>query len=121
MTGFALRIPAAVVAIGVTLLFILGDLWDRTLSVTSSAIPIAMALPFVLPSSWFRRGAARYVLSTWLVIAAIVFTLRAVYLCWWFYQRQSTNLWWSIAAIQLSMLTAAWLAVFGVFRRSKTH
>jgi hypothetical protein len=121
MTDRVLRIPAAVVAIGVTLLFILGDLWDQTFSVTTSAIPIAVAVPFVLPSPWFRRGAARYVLSTWLVVAATVFTLRAVYLCLWFYERRSTNLWWSVAAIQLCMLTAAWIAVFSVFRRPETH
>ena len=120
MTDFALRAPAAIMAIGATLLLILGDLWlpDRGpfFSFSAYAVPVAVALPFVLPSACFRRGRARHFLSAWLVIAASVVTLRAAWLFFWVYERRTSNVWWPIAAISISAVAASWATMFAVFR-----
>ena len=114
-----LRAPAAIAAAA----FLIGVLsatvsWLRRapetwVGVGMWVVAVALVcLPFLLPTAWYR--ARPTAMLPWLTAAAIVASVRGVFLCASIYPAQAFGTWLAIAGLEVAAGVALWMAVFAV-------
>jgi hypothetical protein len=119
-TTTLLRAPAAIVAAFFLAGAILGQaVWSiGTLEAAGSAAVRCLAVglvcaPFLLSSRRYRAGQTG--MRAWLVAAALVASVRTIYLCVSLYPLPFGT-WLMASALQVALLATLWLAVFAVRR-----
>jgi hypothetical protein len=88
-------------------------LQPRNWDVLGYAVVAFVMIPFLLPSRWYRPG--RTLMRMWIVAAAAVASLRAVYLCVALDSPRPAQ-WLMVTALHLAEVGTFWLAVFAVYR-----
>ncbi len=113
--------PAALVALGMlALLLIAGTLFPepaRQGGWSTYLLLMGMGTPFVLPWSWFRTPAMRYVLLGWIALVAVAFTIRSIQLLLYLYPRRELTHWLIIQALFFMLVAPFWLALAAAWRR----
>jgi len=120
-TATLLRAPAAIAAV----CFLGGAIaaqaawWNGTTEGAAFAVLRCLAVsvvcvPFLLPSRHYRSGGTA--MRMWLVAAAVLATLRTVYLCVSLFPLPLVS-WLIGSTLQIALLGTLWLAVY-VLRRS---
>ena len=78
------------------------------------AVVALVMMPFLLPSRWYRAG--RTIMRTWIVVAAVIASVRAVYIGVALYARRPALESLMVMALYLAEVGTLWLAVFAVQR-----
>jgi hypothetical protein len=121
-TTTLLRAPAAVVAAAFLGGVVAGEVasWSGTLEAAGAAALRCLAVslvcvPFLLASRRYRAG--QTAMRAWIVAAALVASVRTIYLCVSLYPLPFGT-WVLAAGLQVALVATLWLAVFAVLRPS---
>jgi hypothetical protein len=115
-----LRAPAAVAAGA----FVLGVTTGAINTAAGAASPVtylltlAICAPFMLPTAWYRRHRA---LWFWMAGAAVLATLRAVFMAGFLLAYQPIGSWLLKTAMDLSAAAVLWTAAVAVRRSFATR
>ena len=112
-----LRAPAALAA-GAFLVGLLAGEATRRPSVPPQAtatylLTLLVCVPFLLPTSWYRR---RRLLWLWMAAAAVVTTIRAVFMAGFLLPYQPIGPWLLKSAMDLLAAAVLWVAALAVKR-----
>lgn len=120
-TTALLRAPAAIVSAAFLAGLIAGEVASprHTLppparDLLRFAVVAFVMIPFLLPSRWYEPG--RRVMRMWIVAAALIASVRAVYMSVGLYSHRPASDWLMVTALHLAEIGTLWLAVFAVRR-----
>ena len=88
-------------------------LQPRNWDILGYAVVAFVMIPFLLPSRWYRPG--RTLMRMWIVAAALIASVRAVYMCVALSPPHPAE-WLMVTALHLAEVGTFWLAVFAVYR-----
>ena len=112
-----LRAPAAVVAgafvVGVAVGAMTAPFTSSRTPVLTYLLTLAICLPFILPTTWYRRQRALWL---WMAAAAATATMRAVFMAGFLLPYQSPGAWLLKTSMDLLAVAVLWLAIFAIRR-----
>ena len=112
-----LRAPPAIAA-GAFIVGLASGIFSRPLSTLPASsvallVTLAVCLPFLLPTPWYRRYR---VLWIWMAAAAAFATVRAVVLAGWMLPYQTWPVWIVKTVIDVAVAGILWIAVIALKR-----
>jgi hypothetical protein len=78
---------------------------------------IVVCAPFLFPSRWFGDRSSVSVVRAWLLIAAVLATLRLAYFCAWAYSQRPLTIWFVMLLLDLAVAVALWVAAYALLWR----
>ena len=118
-----LRTPAAVAVgafvVGLTAGELAKALHGRAFLTVDYWAAVAVCVPFLLASHRFDRRVLGPLLRGWLLIGAVICTMRLAYFCAWSYAQRPAGIWLVIVLLDVAIGAALWTAVYAVVWRER--
>jgi hypothetical protein len=116
-----LRAPATIAVAAFVGGLTVGELGKAIAGQPFASMPYWIALvvcaPFLFPSRWFGPRSSVSLMRSWLVIAAVLATLRLAYFCAWAYSQRPLPIWLVMLLLDLAVGVALWVAAYALLWR----
>jgi hypothetical protein len=116
-----LRAPATIAVAAFVGGLTVGELGKAISGQPFASIPYWVAIlvcaPFLFPSRWFGNRSGVPLVRAWLLVAAILSTLRLAYFCAWAYSQRPLTIWLVMLLLDLAVGVAVWVAAYALLWR----